>query len=255
VIPPGEKEARGGLHADQKSVMAEAISILKQRGAVIIDPADIPSVISTDPQNNLLEWNTCSGLENAKGKDESCSIVFKYGMKRDFNKWLASLGRTAPVKTLTELRKFNLAHTAAGTLKFGQSQLDISDEMDLDTDRARYEADRAKDLDLAGAQGIDATLKENNLDALLFPGATGAAIAAKPGYPTVIVPFGMVANAPDVPFPDGFKAERAPFAVSFTSTACSEPRLLEFAYAFEHATKRRVPPSLPHLDDGTVPAP
>src|SRR6266478_1857041 len=208
VIPPGEKEARGGLHADQKSVMAEAISILKQRGAVIVDPADIPSVISTDPQNNLLKWNTCSGLENRKGMDESCSIVLKYGMKRDFNKWLASLGTAAPIKTLTELRKFNLAHTSAGTFKFGQSQLDISDKMDLDADRARYEADRAKDLDLAGAKGIDATLKENNLDALLFPGATGAAIAAKPGYPTVIVPFGLVANAPDVPFPDGFNANR-----------------------------------------------
>jgi amidase len=244
VIPPGEKEARGGLHADQKSVMAEAIAILKQRGAVIVDPADIPSVISTDPQNNLLKWNTCSGLENRKGMDESCSIVLKYGMKRDFNKWLASLGTAAPVKTLSELRKYNLAHTAAGTLKFGQSQLDISDEMDLDADRARYEADRAKDLDLAGAKGIDATLKENNLDALLFPGATGAAIAAKPGYPTVIVPFGLVANAPDVPFPEGFNAKPAPFAVSFTSTACSEPRLLELAYAFEHATKRRVPPAL-----------
>ena len=244
VIPPGEKEARGGLHADQKSVMAEAIAILKQRGAVIVDPADIPSVMSTDPQNNLLKWNTCSGLENRKGMDESCSIVLKYGMKRDFNKWLASLGTAAPVKTLTELRKYNLAHTAAGTLKFGQSQLDISDEMELDADRARYEADRAKDLDLAGAKGIDATLKENNLDALLFPGATGAAIAAKPGYPTVIVPFGLVANAPDVPFPDGFNAKPAPFAVSFTSTACSEPRLLELAYAFEHATKRRVPPAL-----------
>ena len=176
--------------------------------------------------------------------DESCSIVLKYGMKRDFNKWLASLGTAAPVKTLTELRKYNLAHAAAGTLKFGQSQLDISDEMDLQADRARYEIDRAKDLDLAAAKGIDAALKENNLDALLFPGATGAAIAAKPGYPTVIVPFGLVANAPDVPFPEGFNAKSAPFAVSFTSTACSEPRLLELAYAFEHATKRRVPPPL-----------
>ncbi len=242
VTPPGEKEPRGGLHVDQKNVMTEAIAILKKRGAVVVDPADIPSVISKDAQNNLLKWNTCSGLENAKGKDESCSIVFKYGMKRDFNKWLASLGPAAPVKTLTELRKFNLAHTAAGAIKFGQSQLDISDEMDIDTDRARYEADRAKDLTLAGAQGIDAALKENNLDALLFPGATGAAIAAKPGYPTVMVPFGMVSNAPDVPFPVRFNAKPAPFAVSFTSTACSEPRLLELAYAFEHATKRRVPP-------------
>ena len=240
--PPGEKVPRGGLHADQQKLMAEAISILQQRGATIVDPADIPTVVSEDPENNLLQWNTCSGLENAKGKDDSCSIVFKYGMKRDFNQWLASLGSSAPVKTLTELRRFNLAHTAAGAIKFGQSQLDNADEMDLDTDRARYEADRAKDLRLAGTEGIDAALQANKLDALLFPGATGAAIAAKPGYPTVIVPFGRVANAPDAPFPEGFDPKPAPFGVSFTGTACSEPRLLTFAYAFEQATRRRVPP-------------
>jgi amidase len=243
ITPPGEKEPRGGLHADQQKVMAEAIAILKQRGATIVDPANIPSVISEDPENNLLKWNTCSGLENAKGKDDSCSVVFKYGMKRDFNKWLGSLGSSAPVKTLTELRNFNLAHTAAGSIKFGQSQLDNADEMDLDRDRARYEADRAKDLNLAGTQGIDAALKANKLDALLFPGATGAALAAKPGYPTVMVPFGKVANAPDAPFPEGFNAKPAPFGVAFTGTACSEPRLLTLAYAFEQATKRRVPPS------------
>ena len=242
VIPPGEKEPRGGLHADQQQVMTEAIAVLRQLGAIVVDPADIPSVISTDPQNNLLKWNTCSGQENAKGKDESCSTVFKYGMKREFNKWLASLGPTAPVKTLTDLRKFNLAHAAAGAIKFGQSQLDTSDEMDLDADRARYDADRAKDINLAGVQGIDAALKEKKLDALLFPGATSAAIAAKPGYPTVIVPFGTVANAPDNPFPEGFDAKPAPFGVSFTGTACSEPRLLQLAYALEQATKRRRPP-------------
>ena len=242
VTPPGEEKPRGGLHEDQQKVVSEAIAILKQRGAIIVDPADIPSVITKDPENNLLKWNTCSGLENAKGKDDSCSIVFKYGMKRDFNKWLASLGPTAPVKTLTELRNFNLSHTAAGSIKFGQSQLDNADEMDLDADRLRYEHDRAKDLKLAGAQGIDAALKENKLDALLLPGATGAAIAAKPGYPTVIVPFGRVANAPDAPFPESFEAKPAPFAVSFTGTACSEPRLLELAYAFEQASKRRIRP-------------
>jgi len=243
VTPPGEKEPRGGLTADQQGVMAEAIAVLKKQGATIVDPADIPSVVSTDAQNNLLKWSTCSGQENAKGKDEGCSIVLKYGMKRDFNKWLASLGPSAPVKSLTELRQFNLAHTAAGALKYGQSQLDISDEMDVDADRERYQADRAKDLRLAGAEGIDAALKEKSLDALLFPGATGAAIAAKPRYPTVIVPFGMVANAPKEPFPAGFNAKPAPFGVSFTGTACSEPRLIELAYAFEHATRRRVPPS------------
>ena len=241
-IPPGEKAPREGLNPDQKKVMEDAIAVLKQKGAVVVDPADIPSIVSSDPQNNLLKWNTCSGLENAKGKDADCSVVFKYGMKRDFNKWLESLGTAAPVKSLTELRMFNLSHAAAGAIKYGQSQLDISDEMDLETDRGRYEADRAKNLRLAATEGIDATLVEYNLDALVFPGSSGAAIAAKAGYPTVIVPFGMVPNAPTVPFPPEFAAKPAPLGVAFTGTACSEPRLIELAYSFERATKRRVPP-------------
>jgi amidase len=234
---------RGGLNADQERVMDEAIAALKEQGAVIVDPADIPSIVSPDPQHNLLRWTICSGADDAKGKDAECSIVLKYGMKRDFNKWLATLGPSAPVKSLTELRMFNLAHQAAGAIKYGQAALDISDEVDLDADRTRYQADRAKDIELAGTSGIDAALKEHGLDALLFPGATGAAIAAKPGYPTVIVPFGLVPNAPTPPFPDGFNALPAPFGVSFTGTSCSEPRLIELGYAFEQATKRRVAPS------------
>jgi amidase len=168
--------------------------------------------------------------------------VLKYGMKRDFNKWLASLGSSAPVKTLTELRQWNTAHKAAGAIKYGQSQLDISDEMDLDVDRTRYEADRAKDIRLAGTNGIDAIMKAQRLDALLFPGPTGALIASRPGYPSVIVPWGVIANAPTPPFPDGFAARPAPFGVTFTGMACSEARLIELSYAFEQATKRRVPP-------------
>jgi amidase len=115
--------------------------------------------------------------------------------------------------------------------------------MDVEADRARYRNDREKDLRLAAADGIDAVMKRYQLDALLFPGPTGAAIAAKPGYPTVIVPFAVVPNAPTPPFPQGFDARPAPFGVSFTGTACSEPRLLGMAFAFEQATKRRVPPS------------
>src|ERR1700722_20248416 len=244
VVPPGEKEPvpPEGTNPDRTKIMGEAITAMRHQGAIIVDPADIPSIVSSDPQNNLLKWNTCSGLENAKGKDSNCSVVFKYGMKRDFNKWIQSLGAAAPVKSLTELREFNLAHAKAGAIKYGQSQLDISDEMDLEADRARYEADRAKDLRLAGTDGIDATLKKYNLDALVFPGASGAAIAAKAGYPTVIVPFGTIPNAPAAPFPPGFEAKPVPLGVAFTGTACTEPRLLELAYSFEHATKRRVPP-------------
>jgi amidase len=244
--PPGAREPRGGLNADQAKVMADAIAVLKQQGAVIVDPADIPSVVAKEAKDNILLWNTCGGLDNGKGKDADCSIVFKYGMKRDFNKWLESLGALAPVKTLTDLRTWNVAHQRAGAIKYGQAQLDISDEMDVRADRVRYEADRAKDLALAGTHGIDEIMKKENLDALLFPGPSGAAISAKPGYPTVIVPFGTVPNAPmGAPFPDGFNAKPSPYGVSFAGLACSEPRLIELAYAFEQATKKRVPPALP----------
>lgn len=244
--PPGAQEPRGGLNPEQAKVMADAIEILKRQGAVIVDPADIPSIITTDPAANLLLWNSCSGAGEAKGTDAACSVVLKYGMKRDFNRWLASLGPSAPVKTLTELRQWNITHTKAGAIRYGQSNLDISDEMDVEADRARYQADRAKDIQLAGTHGIDEVMKANQLDALLFPGANGAALAAKPGYPTLIVPFGTVPNAPTEPFPDGFNARPAPFGVSFTGMACSEPRLLALAYAFEQATKRRTaPPSAP----------
>jgi amidase len=243
VTPPGAKEPRGGLDAEQAKVMAEAITLLKQQGAVIVDPADIPSIVSADPKSNFLAWPICRGLDNAKGEDAGCSSVFKYGMKRDFNKWLASLGPVAPVRTLTELRQWNVAHLRAGAIKYGQAQLDISDEMDVEGDRTRYQADRERDLLLSAIHGIDAVMKQQGLDALLFPGSSGAEIAAKPGYPTVIVPFGVVPNAPTPPFPESFHAKPAPYGISFTGTACTEPRLIELAYAFEQATKRRLPPA------------
>jgi amidase len=253
-LTPGAKEPRGGLNPEQAKIMAEVIEILKQQGAVIVDPADIPSITATDAANSFLSWGTCGGLDNGKGKDAECSIVLKYGMKRDFNAWLKTLGDSAPVKTLTELRQWNVAHQKAGAIKYGQAQLDISDEMDVNQDRSRYNADRAKDIRLGGTEGIDAAMKKNNLDALLFPGPGGAGIAAKPGYPTVIVPFAFVPNVPfggggpaggppANPFPPGFDPKPSPFGVSFTGMACSEPKLLELAYAFEQATKKRVPPT------------
>lgn len=231
----------GGLNPEQQAVMNEALEVLRGRGAVVVDPVDIPSITNTDLSRNFLRWQICSGPDNGKGHDDGCSVVFKYGMKRDFNAWLASLGPAAPVKSLSELRAWNRAHEGAGTLKYGQAQLDISDEMDVVADRGRYEADRAKDLSLAATEGLDRAISDNRLDALLFPSFLGSALAAKPGYPTVIVPFGMVPNAA-APSESGTRP--APFGVSFTGTACSEPRLIALAYAFEQATMRRVQPRL-----------
>ncbi len=246
-LPGGQP--RGGLNDAQRAVMDSVIAVLKARGAVIVDPADIPSVVDTVPANNFLNWNVCSGLEQAKGRDADCSIAFKYGMKRDFDAWLRSLGDRAPVKTLTELRQWNVAHQRAGAIKYGQANLDVSDEMSLQGDRAKYEADRRRDLHLSATHGIDEAVRTHRLDALLFPGVSSANIGARPGYPTITVPYAMLpvgggagANA----FPAGFQPQPAPYGVSFTGPACSEPKLVELAFAFEQATKKRVrPPQFP----------
>ena len=243
VTLPGETTARGGLNAEQAKVMADAIAIMKQQGAVIVDPAEIPSFVAKTANDSFPLWDFCSGAEHAKGKDQDCSINFKYGMKRDYNAWLASLGPSAPVKTLKEHIEWNRAHAKAGAIKYGQSRFEISDETDLVADKARLDADDAKDRRLSRDQGIDGVLKAHNLDAFITPGGAGAGIASRAGYPIIAVPFAMVPNAPQQPYPAGFNAKPAPFGVGFVGAQCSEPTLVEIAYAFEQATKKRVPPS------------
>ena len=235
---------RGGLGGAQRSAMNEVIVALKARGAVIVDPANIPSVVAEKREDNVLEFPYCQTADQSRGQDADCSVVFKYGMKRDFNVWLASLGDRAPVKSLTALREWNIAHQRAGAIKFGQTRLDISDEMELRQDRDRYDADRRKDLRLSRAQGLDAALKENQLDALLFPGNSGSDIAARSGYPSIAVPFARLAvTAPaNNPYPAGFDPKPVPFGVQILTAQCAEPKMIALAYAFEQATKRRVPP-------------
>ena len=245
MTPPGEKTARGGLNDAQSKLMAEAIDVLKHEGAVVVDPANLPSVVDPDPAQNILLWDTCSGVNQGKGKDANCTSVLKYGMKRDFNAYVKTLGDRAPVKSLTELRIFNITHTRANAIRYGQSNLDISDELDVQRDRAKYEADRAKDLRLAGDRGLKAALEDHRLDALLFPGWNISGLASRPGYPEIVVPIGFVppGGGANNPFPPGFDPKPSPYSVAFVGAACSEPRLIELAYAFEQATKKRVPPS------------
>ena len=229
VTPPGQSAPRGGLNDDQTRAMADAIEALKREGAIVVDPANLPSVVATDAAENILLWETCSGVNQGAGQDANCTSVLKYGMKRDFNAWLATLGASAPVKSLTDLRMFNLSHLRANAIRYGQSNLDISDELDVTRDKARYEADRARDLRLAGDRGLKAALESQRLDALMFPGWNVSAMASRPGYPEIVVPL-------------GFAPKPTPFSAAFVGAACSEPRLIEIAYAFEQATKRRVPP-------------
>lgn len=237
ILLPGEAEPRGGMPEDQRKAYDEAIAALKEAGAEIIDPADIPSAITQEPMRNVLLAGECD-IELTP----TCLSVMNYGMHRDFNIWLAAQKGKAPWKTIDEFVAWNEANKSLGTLRYGQDALTDAVNTDLEKDRATYERDQERALDMGGANGIDATLQEHALDALVFMGGRGTGISNRVGYPQITVPFAMVANSEGPPLPEGFNAKPQPMGITFTGTACSEPRLIELAYSFEQATNLRKPP-------------
>ena len=234
------------LSSSQQQVVNDAIAVLRAQGAFVQEHADIP----TQPSLNAFGGCGTHGQQN-------CSTVLLYGFKRDLNAYLASLGPGAPVHTLADVIAYNHAH-APESIKYGQVLAIQSDLFDIapgSADTLRYQNDRAMDLALSrggldaiynGPDGIPGTA--DDFDAILFPANRGANIAARAGYPSIVVPAGFVENAPTPPFPDGFNAQPAPYGVTFSGRAFSEPRLIGLAYAFEQATKHRSPPfSVPPL--------
>jgi amidase len=151
------------------------------------------------------------------------------------------------IDTLTELVQFNLANAGRNAIRYEQARIDISEEMDVAADAMRYAADRAMDIFLTATHGIDEVMQAQDLDALLFGGSSSAGLAARPGYPTVIVPFGFIPNVP-AGIPPDFDPQPQPYGISFTGSAFDEPTLIKLAFAFEQASQRRVsPPSAPPL--------
>jgi len=237
---PGQARAFPGLKPDELASMQAAIAALREAGAEVVDPADLPSMLALEPAKNLTSHNICEAPFNGKASDDLCSVVIRYGMKRDFNRWLATLGDSAPVKSLAALREWNAAHKDQGAMRYGQGRLDYADSTDVEQDQARFERNRREDLTLTREEGLDAAITANKLDALLFPGSSGANYATKAGYPIVVVPFGMVIN-----YGDGAKGSQdktRPFGLSFVGAHCADAKLVGIAYAFEQATKRRVQP-------------
>jgi len=157
------------------------------------------------------------------------SSVLRYEFKRDLNAYLSALPKTAAVHSLAEVIAFNDAYPDQTRFRFGQTLARASEATDLDAERAQYLADRATDLRLSRDE-IDRVMSANQLDALLFGANFGAAIGAKAGYPSVIVPGGYLSS------------DNSPFGVTFTGRAWSEPRLIGLAYAYEQASALRRPP-------------
>jgi amidase len=237
------------LSPEQQDIMNDAIAVLRKEGAFVADPYDVPD------QADLNNFPGCSGT--VLPPPPGCSTVLLFGFKRDLNAYLKNFNQGSPIQTLTDVRMYNLAHI--GALKYGQVLADAADSLDItpgSVDDVRYKADRAMDLELSRTLGLD-RIYAAGFDAVLFPANRGANIAARAGYPSIVVPGGFVPNPavppppllPPPPFPAGFNARPAPYGVTFSGPAFSEPRLIGLAYAFEQATHHRQPPkSTPPLE-------
>ncbi len=203
-------------------LMNNHISELKKLGAVVIDPADIPT----------------------SGKfDDSELEVLLYELKADLNKYLKGLGSSAPVHSLKEVIEFNEKNRDREMPYFGQDLFIKAEAKGPLTDKKYLQA-LAKNHLLSRTQGIDFVMRKHRLDALIAPTGgpawptdwingdhfTGgySSASAVAGYPHITVPAGYVFGLP--------------VGISFFGAAWSEPKLIQYAYAFEQATRfRRTP--------------
>ena len=206
-------------------VMEEAIAAMKSAGAVVVDPANIATA----------------------GKFDDAELeVLLYEFKADLNAYLASLGPSAPHKDLAALIAFNEQNKEREMPYFGQ-EIFIQAQAKGPLTTPAYRAARAKCVRMSRTEGIDATLTKHRLSAIIAP--TGG-----PAWPTDLLNgdhFGggsstpaAVAGYPNVTVPAGY-IHGLPVGVSFIGARWSDFSLIGLAYAFEQATKVRVPPKFP----------
>ncbi len=214
-----------GYSAATDALAERAIADLKREGAILVDPANIPTI----------------------GKlDETELDVFQYEFKADLNAYLGTLGRGG-VRSLADVIAFNDAHKNEELRYFGQELMVMSQMKGPLTD-AKYRTELAANRRLAGLEGIDAVMKAHRLDALIAPTGGPAWLidlvngdggtASAPGPSTVT----SVAGYPHITVPMGF-VRGLPVGLSFFGRPWSEPTLIKLAYSYEQATKHRRPPT------------
>ncbi|MGG4455005.1 amidase family protein [Brevibacillus porteri] len=193
---------------DEEIALYEAaIEKLREAGATVIDAVTIPT-------------------ENAEWDRHVLVHEFKVGV----NAYLKTLPASYPIRSLQDVIAFNRAHEEQALL-YGQELLEESEETSGTLTEPEYLANRLFDLEMSQQQGLDAVMKEHELDALLYPGSTGYSIPAKAGYPSITVPA-------------GYTSAGKPFGIMLTGLAFQEPTLLRLAYAYEQATRLRVAPNM-----------
>ncbi|MBT2584099.1 amidase family protein [Planococcus sp. ISL-109] len=154
--------------------------------------------------------------------------VLLHEFKSDLNAYLASSNPGQPIRSLRDIISFNNEHSTT-MLKFGQNLLEQADRLSgMLTEREYVEA-LERNRFLAAEQGMNASLQKARVDALLLPQDFGCNIGAAAGFPSITVPYCQTQAG-------------EPFSITFAGQAFDEPKLIEYAYAFEHATKGRQRP-------------
>jgi len=229
--PDGLQGARIGVarqvyfdySAKTDAVANTAIEQMRKLGAIIIDPADIP---------------TAGQISTSKSED----IVLMFEFKADLNAYLAEL-IDSPVRTLADIIAFNDAHSEKELKYFGQ-EIFLKAQESTSLDDPTYLAALEENHRLSRQEGIDAVMDEYQLDALVMPTVSppwridlvdgdhylgsSSQPAALAGYPAISVPAGY--------------AFELPVGITFMGRAFSEPTLIKLAYAFEQGTKARYSP-------------
>lgn len=169
--------------------------------------------------------------------------VLLYEFKADLNEYLAARG--GQYQTLADLIKYNDANRAAEMPYFGQEIFTMAQAKGDLTTRA-YRLALQKSKRAAGADGIDAVMNKNKLDAFIAPSGGVAwmtdLVNGDCGVFEGMTSFAAVAGYPSVTVPAGF-IQGLPAGMSFFGRAFTEPTIIKIAYAFEQATKARKPPT------------
>jgi amidase len=228
---PGNDVYYGKLAPHELTAMSEAIAVIEQAGATVVR-ANMPTagwIGGPGSEMAILNRNPHSPSRNEPAR---LPIVFVYELKAGLDAYLHDWARDTEMRSIADIIRFNEEH-AERALRFGQDIFLAAATTRGDLSEIEYRAARQADLRSARALGLDAYLNGLRLDAVLFPGNLGAAIAAKAGYPSIQVPIGMVGGG-DTSGP------ARPFGATFTGPAWSEPVLFRLAYAFEQKVRARL---------------
>jgi amidase len=235
IDPLGLRGARLGVarrffadNAPLNVFLDRCVKTLKDAGATIIDPADLP-------------------MHGSYGANEEEVLLYEF--KSDLNTFLHRLPPTFPVRSLAALIRFNDAHRDREMPLFDQELLRKSEAKGSLSEKAYLDA-RAACLKATRSNGIDAVLAQHRLDAIISltsgpawlidpvngDADTGgcSSPAAIAGYPHITVPAGLYRGLP--------------IGLSFFGAAFSEPVLIKLASGYESVARARVAPQfLPSL--------